>query len=404
MKAQVVMAIAAVALLMTAGTASATKSRINSMGGGIKELTVLDDRNIFQLPAELVKWGTWAGIEIHDDFTSFGFHYNFNPTTVLAAYGTSTTRAPMTIPGVDQSGGGPMTTTGDVGSTHKGTILFGVDLGSTRIGALLAIWGDRAATFDDGGAIASNEGILVIDFIFGLGFAAGSSDIDIALEFAYGAPTHEDNLGEKSSNYQVDIGLVGRGSIPFSGPHEIVPYLDLDIAVAAGQELEDGKSAFGGLDFNLALGVDIRLNLPGDITIQPGLGLSFGTTSLTETPADGSQPILFTQKGEFVIPFYNLAVDVKVVDWFNIRFGGGQRIVFKTTDSLEGAANACNLSGGCPSESDVEHNVAAGMAFKMPAGVTLDLDVNLAWWQNGAFFLSGNTTNFGVSAALSKDW
>ena len=97
MKRTLTTAVVALALVWTSA-ASATQSRIRSMGGGIKQLTVPDDTNIFFLPAELVKYGTWAAIEIGAadvtagkaaPGTSFQIHYNFSPTAVLAVYGSN---------------------------------------------------------------------------------------------------------------------------------------------------------------------------------------------------------------------------------------------------------------------------------------------------------------------------
>ena len=65
MNKRVITSLAAAAMIFgVVGTASATQSRIRSMGGGIKQLTVLDETNIFFLPAEIVKYGTWAAIEM----------------------------------------------------------------------------------------------------------------------------------------------------------------------------------------------------------------------------------------------------------------------------------------------------------------------------------------------------
>ena len=88
----IVLAVFSVALFAT--TASATQSRLNALGAGAgagvsKNITILDDRNIFLLPAELVKYGNWAGLEIDGPgYTSFGFHYRLNADTILAAYGS----------------------------------------------------------------------------------------------------------------------------------------------------------------------------------------------------------------------------------------------------------------------------------------------------------------------------
>ena len=61
--------VAIIAVGAFASTASATNARLNAMGAGsiagaTKSFTVLDERNIFALPAELVKYGSWTGLEL----------------------------------------------------------------------------------------------------------------------------------------------------------------------------------------------------------------------------------------------------------------------------------------------------------------------------------------------------
>lgn len=402
--------------LVLAGTASATRTRINSMGGGIKQLTVLDDSNIFYLPAELVKYGTWAAIEIGSadvttgragQGTSFQIHYNFSPTAVLAIYGTSQQQTSVNLGATNKfdelNGDGlfqgcDFCNRGDAGGTHKGTVLFGLDLGASRIGFLLSAWADMARQFDADGNTVSNTGPLYIDFGFGFGTAVGAGDIDLGLKIGFGLPTEEDKDGAISESKQIDVGLVFRGSFPFSGPHEIVPFATVDLGFGDSKLTADGSPSFSGLLFNLVAGVDIRLNLGDGITVQPGIGFSGGIYSRTQT-LDGVESK--DSHSSFTFPFYNLAVDVKVTDWFDIRFGGAQRVFWKWDDHLVDGDQ-----GATTSEAVVQHRISTGVGFNLPAGVALDIEVNTGWWQKGPFFLTGDGGDgaFGVTAALSKDW
>ena len=398
-------AVASLALGLLATPAFATQSRINSMGGGVKQITVLDERNIFALPAELVKWGTWAGLEIDGPgHTSFGFHYNFNPTTVLALYGTNQQKNALDLdgsnglPSVLQATDG-FANTGDAGSTHKMTAIFGVDLGTTRLGFLVGFWGDNRASFDDGDVDTARHGPLKIEAGIGAGFAMGAADLDLGLSFQYGSTTDLGNDAEVlSNNSQIDIGLLGRLTVPFSGPHEIVAFLGFDVAISNGQFTQDGSNAMSGFAWNLVLGSDIRLNLADGIIVQPGIGFRFGQAAVTTTPDDGD--IVENKAGQFVAPFYNVAVDVKVTDWLDIRFGGGQEVVFNSTSQFTDA----KLDAGGTSNSDVRHKIATGVGFNLPAGVGIDIEVSTGWWKQGPYFISGNQGNFGMNAAIYKDW
>ena len=413
------LATATLAALTLAGTASATQARINSVGGGVKQYTFLDERNIFTLPAELVKYGAWADVEMGVGWTSFGFHYNFSPTVVLAIYGTST--GVQTLNFGDVSKGGTkvfadgnaislgtgnglaisqntgVSNTGD-GTTHKGTAILGVDLGSARLGFLLAAWADEARSFDDNEEITSNQGPLRLQLGIGAGFGTGMGDIDLALHLGFALPTEEDSEGSAVDGKEIDIGFIFRGTFPFSGPHELVPYVTLDVAFADSAATADGSTAVSGLHFGAEVGMDIRLNLADGITVQPGIGFGGKITSKESTP-DGGDPTI-NRSHEFAFPFYSLAVDVKVFDWLDIRFGGRQRVYWVWTSGED--TNGDPIAS--TSEAKVDHVIATGVGINLPAGVSLDIEVSNDWWKRGPNAVTGDNGTFGLSAALSKDW
>lgn len=417
----------AAAVLGLAGTASATQSRINSVGGDIKKFTFLDERNIFHLPAELVKYGGWAGIQTADGNTgtlsSFGFHYNFTPTVVLAIYGTTGAIPGITVDSAATSGddgiriggtaagirgihqGSGTSNVGDGGVTHKGTVMLGLDLGSARLGFLLAGYGDKETTRDKDGENAENQGPLHLDLGVGLGVDTSIGALDFALDIGVGIPTDEkpdgDGVAEpKTEGKQIDVGLLFRGTFAFSGPHELVPYVDLDLAFADSLDLiNDDAPVHSGIGFATTAGMDIRLNLEDGITVQPGFGI-FGNV-VTSSIDDGGDDAVETESVSQFGFFYNLAVDVKVWEWLDIRFGGRQHFYWDWTDGTEFDGD---IVAGKTTSATVNHFISSGVGFNMPAGVSLDIDVNTGWWQNGPDFITGSGGNFGISAALSKDW
>ncbi len=415
-------ALTAVAVLAVAGPASATQSRINSVGGGVKQFTFLDDRNIFDLPAELVKYGTWTAIEIDGPgYTSFAIHYNFSPSVVLALYGTSQILPALTTDGRannkeltavgqfnNQAPGAPNTVVGggfDAFSngnfqtqlSHKFTALLAFDLGSARLGLKVGGWGDKHGETDDTGKETANQGPFVINVGLGAGFSIGSTDLDLGLDFRFGMATDEAGGNARSDNNMFDIALLGRITIPFAGPHEIVPFFKFDIWRAASQLKDGSPPAFSALHFDMVIGTDIRLNLGEGITVQPGIGLAYGVTTSTNKPADGDESV--TTFHDVMIPFYNVAVDVKVYDWLDIRFGGGQEVHFLIENNRTGSKD-----GVSKSDREVKHTISTGVGFNLPAGVSIDIEVNTGWWKQGPYLLTGHAGNFGVSAALSKDW
>lgn len=395
-----ILAATLLAAIATAGTASATQSRINSVGGGVKQFTFLDDRNIFTLPAELVKYGTWAAIETGaPGYTSFGFHYNFTPTVVLAIYGTSQSIPSIGLgsPDLTVSQFGAFATNGDAGATHKGTVLLGVDLGTARLGFLLSAWGDLKRSIDADEKVTSNEGPLNIKFAAGLGFGTGLGDVDLALHLGLALPTEEAAEEAVHEGVEIDVGFIFRGTFPFSGPHELVPFATLDFNYAKTNDAGDPKTEHSGIHFGMNVGMDIRLNLADGITVQPGIGFGGNVTSRDIT-RDGDTN---TDKiSQFIFPFYNLAVDVKVWDWLDIRFGGSQRVYWQWTDGTD--INGDPIAA--TTEAKVDHSISTGVGFNLPAGVSIDIEVSTGWWQRGPNLLTGDNGAFGVNAAISKDW
>jgi hypothetical protein len=400
--------IVGIATLMVAGSAYASQSRLNSMGAGsiggaVKNFTIEDERNIFMLPAELVKYMRKTGMEIEGPgFTNFFIHYDLSPTMVLGIYGSNENKSALTLDGVNQSGDFPNNGdagAGPLGQTHKGTVFFGMALDTTRLGFKLGIWGDNTTTTDDTGGLTSGQGPLVIDFGFGMGFVVGNGDLDLGINVQYGAPTHQDSEGDVTTNSQFDIAVLARGTFPFSGKHEIVPYFGFLYSSASGQVNQDDTPLHTGTQIGVTAGTDIRLKMD-NVTVQPGVGIGYQRYSRVVDTGDVTNEDI---EANLVVPFYSLAVEIKLFElgnngYVDLRFGGGQSVSFNSKESYSDA----ELAGGT-NRSDVQHHIATGVGIHYN-GVHLDIQVNNGWWQKGPYFVTGDAGGFGMNAALSLDY
>ncbi|MFT5430723.1 MAG: hypothetical protein ACI9OJ_001399, partial [Myxococcota bacterium] len=124
-----------------------------------------------------------------------------------------------------------------------------------------------------------------------------------------------------------------------------------------------------------------------------------GTYNKTTTLANSG--IVNTRgASSFTFPYFNLAVDVKITEWLDIRFGGSQRVFWVWSSGTDDGLDIA----GTTSEARVEHSISTGVGINLPAGVSLDIQVDTGWWQRGPYLVSGDGGQFGMNAALSKDW
>jgi len=150
----------------------------------------------------------------------------------------------------------------------------------------------------------------------------------------------------------------------------------------------------------LTVGTDIRLKMD-NVTVQPGVGIAYKNYSHQKLDPEGVETLTTDQN--IAVPFYNLAVEIKLFElgnngYVDLRFGGGQGINFRSNDTTYDA----EPQGGT-NKSDVEHHIATGVGIHYN-GVHLDIQVNNGWWQKGPFLFTGDGGGFGANAALSLDY
>jgi hypothetical protein len=415
MRRRIMIVAALLATLLLAAQSYATTARINSMGGGVKNFTIMDDRNISFLPAELVKYGNWAGIELGagdfydpnenlvSDFTSFAVHYNIGERTVIGLMGSNEQRPALDtdmFPDVLQ--GPTISNFGEDGPNHRGTLFIAHGDAAMRWGARVGIYGqsNKQTNQDADPETTESYGPFIWDLGAGVGMEMGGGTIDIGVGLQSGKAKEEFDPEPPygSENTQTDINLLARGSFPVgSGDDMLIPFLGVDLTSAKGQSNEPDAPEIKGSATRIMIGSDLNIPVGGGVLIQPGLGVAFASGKETGTV----EGVEVEQKSSTqTLPFFNLAAEIAVWDWMDFRFGGAQYVNFTTDEETQDGDNV-----GIKDEySSVSHSLATGLAFNLPGEVVIDLQVHTDWWRSGPYILTGNDQTFGVNAAITKDW
>lgn len=406
-----IMFVAAVLLaFFVAATANATNSRINSFGGGTKAFTVMDDRNIFFLPAELVHYGNWAALELgdggyysedslfSDGGTSFAFHYQLNEDTVIGMMGSN-----VRLPGIDGMfpnvlQAGSFANWGMDEPNHRGSLFFAKGNADQRFGARFGIYGQSNKDYDYDPDSNYKSGPFALDFGAGAGFAAGGGTVDFGVGYMTSKAQDESSEAEAGSdNTQSEFGVIGRGTFPAGqGDDSWVPFVAFSTTSAKGQLNAAGAPEQKGSATGFMFGTDLRIQVSEDVFIQPGLGIAF--SSWKEELDDGE----FTSENKestTTLPFFNLAAEIAVWDWMTFRFGGSQYVTFVTDENIYD-----NATTDKDEYSTVSHSLATGLAVNLPGDVIIDIQVDTDWWRNGPYVMSGDSSSFGLNAAISKGW
>ena len=446
LKVRSALALPAAVAALSASPAFASETRIDSMGGGVKLWTIEDESNIFDFPSLLVRWGNRVYVDrieaTTDDIPGgyFGFHYNLSDETVLAFFGAhinSGTNGAST-------GGGTAGNTGYVGSGNLVTgglslgnatgPIFGVDgdavqavgeggpntsaeyryglmfatqLGATtRFGLSLNIAGDND-DIDSPNNVQTDTGSLLFDLGLGLGVDLSGSELELSAGLNIGLlESAADNVGTgvdledvwSGSHFGLRIG--GRWTFDFVSQSKIVAFTQFALA---SQDLEQVNTtavpapsgSYSQLSF--ILGADLRIEPFQGVIVSPGLGFYVAQQTL-ENPGT----VIRDANLLFGLPFYSIAVDLKLADWVAMRFGAQQFVnMLRESSTTAGSTNT-------HSTTDVITTFAWGLGFDIPvaeSALELDFALNPTFLNNGPNVLTGNTTGpFALNASLSYHW
>ncbi|TNF31652.1 MAG: hypothetical protein EP329_11985 [Deltaproteobacteria bacterium] len=448
------LAFAALALVgLHSAPAAATQSRINAMGGGVKQWTIEDTINIFDFPSLLVRHGNEVYIDnlsVGDGFPNgrFGFHYNLGDDTVLALFGghlTSGTRGATAFDGTaegtafdtsffpagnlitggqslgvgyeasqaPESDGGSLGAIGAVELRYG--LMFATVLGSsTRLGLSFTFAADNDDIEQPTGQKVDRGGML-FDLGLGLGFDFTGSELELTAGVAFGFADDLRDATNVATNQQIELldhtsvshfGLrVGaRWTFDFFNQSKIVTYTQLLFGSQTATKLNvvpgtpSPTGSYSGIHW--VLGADLRLEPFEGVTVSPGLGVRFAQQTLEGTTQVNRDADLLMS-----LPFYGVAVDLRVADWLAVRFGANQSVnLLRDSDTNVSALGVTNQHD----YAEVDTHFAMGLGFQIPVAesrLSIDLDVNPEWLVNGPDFVTGTATGgFGLNGALRYAW
>jgi len=440
------------AVLFATPHAFATQARIDSLGGGVKQITIEDEVNIFDFPSLLVRYGNHVyldNLQVDNSFPNgrFGFHLNLGDDTVLAFFGmhaNGNTRPASTVApgstsasnsGFNPSGnaitgghslgvgfeasqaaeaaGGSLGSIGNV--QHRYGMMFATVFGaSTRFGAMLNVLVGNDDVWQPDGAKVDRGGML-FDFGLGLGLDLATSELELSVGMSLGfADDFRDavsattgqmtELLEHVATSHFGLRVAGRWTFDFFAQSKIVAYTQFAFGSQSVEQRNVQAGAFapsGSYNgINWLLGADLRLEPFQGVIVSPGLGIRLAQQTL-------EGPIQVDRDADMLLslPYYGVGVELRLVDWASFRFGASQSVNLiresQTNAPTPGVTNQRNTA-------DVHTHFAFGMGFHIPVSestLTLDLNINPDIFINGPFLIAGRDTGtFGLTAAMKYAW
>ena len=440
--------------------ASATGTRLDSMGGEAKYWTVEDEVNIFDFPSLLVRHGNMTYADnINGGFanTRFGFHLQVSEDLVLAAFGGSINSSTRPVgTGFDVAGnaftgasglgvgaqaslagaaaGGPVgvqqnafTAANPFAAGGATQSITNVDLkigliaaltiaDKYRVGLMINALGDDGDTEqpDDGGE--HDRGAMLMDIAVGFGMDLTDMELEIAIGIEFGiledyrdgpnalTGAATDLLQHWTADH-IGLRVNARYRYDVDEQYKLIAYLGFNWGSQSVEQTNVNPAVppgfFGG-DYSgvdLKLGVDMRMELFEDVFVVPGIGMRWAQISVSGggiTDRDVDRLLS--------LPYYSIGVDLKVLPWLDLRFGAVQSIDFIRN------SNTGVLGPGITQEersSDVRTGLNTGVGINVPINesvLSLDVNVNPLFWVQGPDFISGTGPGFGVSGAIKYDW
>jgi len=359
----------------------ATGSRLNSMGGGTKNITVLDESNFFVFPSTLVDNGNIAFADrLSASSGGFGLHYSLTKNAVFAIYGGNDrafpwiARRPETVvpdAGVTAPGAGSSWDSTD----FKGAFGLALNLKSLKWGILMALYSADPPEDGDWGDEGLWGPMFGVDLTTGVGLDLGSSSLDLSIGLEYGSVTFAPEDQDDQTDSHLGIKLGARMSLPVAPGVHAIPYLTMRYA-------SDTVTEFSHSTLLLQAGADLRISPVKDVFIYPGVGIRYATY----TPEEGDSGT------QIAIPTVSLAVDARITDWLDWRLGAVH---------LDVSNSGIAVNGGVAEGQKLRFNTGFGLHF---GDWSVDMHLDPQLFTEGVYLVTGSEHSWALDAALKYVW
>ena len=414
-----------VALLAVALTLSivqmtfATDSRLNSMGGDSKFITVEDETDVLLFPSTILDHGN-LGLMNRFSSTSgvaqgeFGFHYSLNKNIVIAMYGGNlqsfryggqgiADKAPI----LDVASEGSFDADQNERANFFGAFGLGYRVGDLKLGTMIRIFRERTTV--DYGLSKSAWGPMSFKVDLGGSMQFGSIAMDAALgiqmAFLTSEPQGEADL-EGTGHMGVDFRA--RVFIPAAPGVTLIPYTAVYYVSESLSVVNptDGPSEreFQGYFFSADVGADLKIEPVNDVFVYPGVGLRYQTNIVHEQVIDNVTSITNTSIG---LPYFSLAIDARIKKWLDLRLGAVQlNLIKKTTeDGIIFDSQQASFASANTGQSNTVSEIRFSTGFGVHMGDwTIDVNIDPRFFTDGPYVVTGQQTPWALDASIKYAW
>ena len=380
-------------VLIFALTGWATETRVMTLGDANN--IVKDVNNIWLYPSTINMYPNMAigefGTQAGWDFDKLGVHYAFGETeTVFGLYLDQVND--MMNPYSPNNVTDPMG--GNAGIDHRINFFFGMPMGDNQFGAHLAYYGDSysvegdSATGPWGGN--TNMSNMKIDFAAGLTL---NENLDVALMFGFQSWTNEGADGKAITEPKgnVHLGFGVRYWMDFGNDYVGIPHFSFNY-VKMGKETAADTSEDVLTAMILDLGWGMNLNPDDRIMAVGDFGFTYQSVKDTHTPSVGADVEL--SDSDFILPYFRLGLEGYLTDWWDVRVGAVKKW-HMTTDGV--TADVDQKYGYAGTDTYLGSAIHLG-------NMTLDVQVNPLFLQDGPYFVSGAGQALTERVSLTYEW
>lgn len=395
-----------------------TETRVRSLGGDEQEFLVWDEFNVLHLPSTLALFpnvtyaefaSVWPGALSGDGLPYsglFGFHYALTENTVVAFYGSNSSRQVLAEP-VEYIAGW---TGADIDddevygegainrAEHKGTLLLAHRLGAMRLGVELGFWGSQTS-IDKPENLQTAQGGTHVDVALGFGVdLAESQTFDLAGRLSLGWFDDDRFVVQGGESYlatRLDVStewsgqLLARGVLKV-GTEKLVPFASVGLGgggVSWNQQVADApETTLSALA--VAAGANLVLQPLEGVFIMPGAGVRWASRDLDD---NGD-----TQLGLSLLnPYFGVAVDARLATWLALRFAARQSLSWASSQTATTES----------SESDSATEMTMGLGIRL-GQVDVEWMLNPQMLVQGPAIVSGGDTAvpFATQACVKFTW
>jgi len=357
-------------LLLVAGTASATDTRVLTLGetGNI----LMDESNVMMYPQTLAMWPNLGVINIMGgSISSAGNHMKYGG----AVYGGYWTTEEWSDPYLHDFNGN-----GVNGIDQKITMLYARDLAGKPFGFSFSLYGNKDENKNNGNPTNSGLGIKI-----GAGMTFMET-LETSLQFGMLSWEAKNAAGDKVAENDggTQIMLMARWWHEMSEGMTMIPHFTFDMNSGGSKPAAGGSTTDEMTTIDLGVGHQFKIGEKAICIEDFGVKFVSGTHDAAGVKTDMSTNLL---------PYFKGGMETPLTEHWIFRFGGVKEW---TSNSTKTGNNEHNTSGAAT-------RMYLGAGY-VRGPFSMDMNVEPALFTNGPYIISGKGGAWASQVSMSYTW